>query len=48
MYKPTLSDMCVSPWRGKIGTWQEFFTPEDIVFFHKHAGDTLVELGYSL
>jgi len=48
VYKPTLSDMCVSPWRGKISTWREFFTSEDILFFHKHAGDTLIELGYSL
>jgi hypothetical protein len=26
--------------------WHECFTPEDRAFFHREAGDLLVELGY--
>jgi len=36
---PSKHEHVIHPWRGKIGTWEEFFTPEDIDFFEENAGE---------
>jgi hypothetical protein len=32
--------------KGQIGSWKEYFTPEQIQLFKEHAGQLLIDLGY--
>jgi len=36
----------VEPRKGKIGDHVNYFTPEDLDYFHSHCADLMKELGY--
>lgn len=44
--RPTLDSPSVMPWRGRAGTWKQFFGEEDERFFEARAGAVMGRLGY--
>jgi hypothetical protein len=44
--KPSLCG--VKPWKGVVGNWKNYFTPEDEKLFEEKAGLLMKQLGYEI
>lgn len=44
--KPSLESPSVMPWRGRAGTWRQFFDEDDERFFEARAGEVMRSLSY--
>ena len=35
--RPTLNDPSSLPWKGRVGSWQEYFSDEDVDYYNDHV-----------